>query len=95
MEYFAGKGAVKRAGAHGRLLYNAVHIRHIRHCAIRHCAKNYDLVMDHIKTMDKSARLIAERFDYSKIGVVRLIQKGEVVKLSKMLKGHRDKGLYR
>jgi len=39
--------------------------------------------------------LIAERFDYIKIGVVRLIQKGEVVQLSKMLNGYRDKGLYR
>ena len=39
--------------------------------------------------------MIAERFDYIKIGVVRLIQKGEVVQLSKMLNGYRDKGLYR
>jgi len=46
-EYFTGKGTVKRAGAHGKLLYNAVHVRH--------CAENYDPVMDHIKTMDKAS----------------------------------------
>jgi hypothetical protein len=86
-EYFAGKGSVKRAGAHGKLLYNALHVKH--------CADNYDPVMDHVKTMDKAARSIAEGFDYIKIGVVRLIQKGDVVKLSKMLNRHRDKGLSR
>lgn len=86
-EYFAGKGAVKRAGAHGKLVYNAVHVKH--------CSDNYDPLMDHIKTMDKAARLIAERFDYIKIGVVRLIQRDDVVKLSKILNGHRDKGISR
>ena len=66
-------------------MYNAVRVKH--------CADNYDPVMDHVNTTDKAARSIVERFDYIKIGVVRLIQKGDVVKLSKMLNGHQDKVL--
>lgn len=68
-------------------MYNAVHVKY--------CADNYDPVMDHIKTMDKAARSIVEIFDYIRIGVVGLIRKGDVVKLSKMLNEHRDKGLSR